>query len=78
MLVDVYQSSTDAAWFVAVATGNPVAFASIPSDPVLVDPQLFLQGADLASSNEFIGLDTAAVVKQVEDKGFALFKSHLR
>nr|WP_199042079.1 hypothetical protein [Dyella sp. ASV24] len=78
MLVDVYQSSTDAAWFVAVATGNPLAFARVPSDPVLVDPQLFLQGADLASSNEFIGLDTAAVVQQVADKGFALFKAGLR
>jgi hypothetical protein len=45
---------------------------------VLVDPQLFLQCADLASSNEFTGLDTAAVVQQVADKGFALFKAHLR
>jgi hypothetical protein len=78
MLVDVYQSSTDASRFVAVPTGNPVAFAHVPSEPGLVDPQLFLQGADLASGSCFVGLDAQVVLKQVNDQGFASFTASLR
>jgi hypothetical protein len=78
MLVDIYQSSTNAQRFVAVPTGNQVAFANVPSDPELVDPQLFLQGTDLVSSNYFIGLDEAVILKQVADHGFALFTASVR
>jgi len=78
MLVDIYQSSTDARRFFAVPTGNQVAFARVPSEPGMVDPQLFLQGADLASSNQFIGLDAPAVLRQVADQGFASFTASLR
>ena len=78
MLVDVYQSSTTATRFLAVPTGNPVAYASVPPEPAMVDPQLFLQGTDLALSNYFIGLDAAAVMKQVADQGFAAFTATVR
>lgn len=78
MLLDIYQSSADAEWFVAVPTGNPLAFSRVPSEPALVDPQLLLQGTDLGSSNIFIGLDAVSVLTQVTDKGFALFRASLR
>lgn len=78
MLVDVYQSSTTATRFIAVPTGNPVAYANVPAEPGMVDPQLFLQGTDLASSNYFAGLDAAAVVRQVADHGFAVFTASVR
>jgi|GEM_PF-1769349 len=78
MLVDIYQSSTSTTRFIAVPTGNPVAFANVPGEPDMVDPQLFLQGTDLTVSNYFVGLDAATVVKQVADHGFALFTASVR
>ncbi len=78
MLVDIYQSSASNGWFVAVPTGNQIAFARVPSKPELVDPQLFLQGTDLVSGNYFVGLDAAAVLKQVADQGYAFFEAGVR
>lgn len=78
MLVDIYQSSTDAKRFVAVPTGNQGAFARVPGEPGMVDPQLFMQGTDLVSGNYFVGLDAHAVLRQVADQGFASFTAAVR
>lgn len=78
MLVDIYQSSTNATRFLAVPTGNPIAFAKVPSEPGMVDPQLFLQGTDLNANNYFTGLDAPVVLKQVADHGYALFTAGVR
>ncbi len=78
MLIDIYQSGVDANQFVAIPTGHSLVMARLPDEASVADLQLYEQATDLTSGTDLVGVDALAILRQVADAGFVLFRASLR
>jgi hypothetical protein len=72
MLVDVYKSNSNPDKYISVPAGTDIAALSIQDlDTDYRQVTVFKKGLELDSTDHRAGLDSAAIMRNIEEHGFA-------
>lgn len=73
MIVDVYRSTIDTDYFVTVPTGTDISALNLGTvNAKYAALALRDKAADFKASKELLAFDAADIIKQIEEKGYAL------
>lgn len=74
MLIDIYRSSNNNSNFISVPAGIDMAKIDLPEDVENAFSQVtpFKKGVELQPGDKRIAIDSEDVIKQINDRGFAV------